>query len=79
MGLPPKNAGRRGCLGEEEVRKREKHGDQPAEGADGGHATLVAQGKYVQRPTDGQVALQGESHDGEHARVRGPCQGAKSV
>ncbi len=44
MGLPPKNAGRRGCLGEEEVRKGEEHGDQPAEGADVGDAALVAQG-----------------------------------
>ncbi len=29
------------CLGEEQMGHGEEHGDEPAEGADGGHAALV--------------------------------------
>ena len=47
------------------------HGHGPAEGGDDGGPAEVGEGEDVEGPADGEVALQGEGHDGQHAGVGG--------
>ena len=58
-------------LGEEEVGYAGKHGDAPAEGGDDDGPSQVGEGEDVEGSADGEVALQGEGHDGEDVGVGG--------
>ena len=58
-------------LREDEMWQGENHGGPPAEAGDGGHAAGIRPGQCVERPADGNVPLQRERHDSQHARVRG--------
>ena len=64
-------------LGEEEVGDAGKHSDGPAEGGHDDGPSQVGEGKDVEGSADGQVALQGEGEDGEHARVGGAGGGVR--
>ena len=48
-----------------------KHGNGPTERGDDGGSSEIREGKDVEGPTDGQVALQGEGDDGEDVGVGG--------
>ena len=58
-------------LGEEEVGDAGHHGHGPAQGGDDGGPAEVGEGEDVEGPADGEVALQGEGHNGQHAGVGG--------
>ena len=48
-----------------------KHGNGPTERGDDGGSSEIREGKDVEGPTDGQVALQGEGDDGQDVGVGG--------
>ena len=48
-----------------------KHGNGPTERGDDGGSFQIREGKDVEGPTDGQVALQGEGEDGQDGGVGG--------